>query len=115
MVFPIKPISDLRFQMAKKARRARVSKVGSPVRRESVMNSRSSEPAPACHFSTSESAGVPSPEKEIKLVAVRDMCGLREGERERETERSSPALQVSALSPFPLLPPRRPFCKCIRA
>ena len=72
MVFPIKPISDLRFQMAKKARRARVSKVGSPVRRESVMNSRSSEPAPACHFSTSESAGVPSPEKEIKLVAVRD-------------------------------------------
>lgn len=91
MVLPIKPISDLRFQMAKKARRARVSKVGSPVRRESVMNSRSREPAPAILL-TSESADCVSKTKNSHWVAMRQKENLTRAAR-------LGALSLSAFAP----------------
>ena len=47
MVFPTKPMSDLRFHMAKKAFLAAFSSLSSPVRRLKVANSRMREPAPA--------------------------------------------------------------------
>src|ERR1700691_5775076 len=47
IVFPTSPISDLRFQSAKKALYAAFSNRSSPVRRLNVAYSRMREPAPA--------------------------------------------------------------------